>query len=311
MAGSFSVMVARGPSTARRTVSDMMLGKIPEPVAKSDRARHIAARRKADDLYRPTRRYAFRAARSGRNATDRGAAGLRACHRRHDRRRPGGSRQACRQRPGAAQPRRRQGGRQARERRGADGPGICRHLQGVRRGRLEFAPLRSRVRRSGNAVAAGSHGAGDVAGGQHGLRPGAAAEPGRHRRHPPSRFGRPEIDLPAQDDLGRMDGDHEPHRAAGGLGPRPAQEPGGEEGRPLPGDRPEDLHHLRRARHGRQHRAPGPGAHARRAGRRARHLAVHRAEVPGRRRRQAWLRATTCAACRWSTSSASMPARPA
>ena len=204
-------------------------GKIPEPVAKSDRARHIAARRKADDLYRPTRRYAFRAARSGRNATDRGAAGLRACHRRHDRRRPGGSRQACRQRPGAAQPRRRQGGRQARERRGADGPGLCRHLQGVRRRRLELAPLRSRVRRSGNAVAAGSHGAGDVAGGQHGLRPGAAAEPGRHRRHPPSRFGRPEIDLPAQDDLGRMDGDHEPHRAAGGLGPRPAQEPGGEE----------------------------------------------------------------------------------
>ena len=58
-------------------------------------------------------------------------------------------------------------------------------------------------------------------------------------------------------------------------------------GRPLPDHRPEDLHHLRRARHGREHRAPGAGAHARRAGRRARHLAVHRAEVPGRRRRQA------------------------
>ena len=74
-------------------------------------------------------------------------------------------------------------------------------------------------------------------------------------------------------------------QAGSDLGP--AQEPRGEERRPLPGHRPEDLHHLRRARHGRQHRAPGAGAHARRAGRRARHLAVHRAEVPGRRRRQA------------------------
>ena len=94
-------------------------------------------------------------------------------------------------------------------------------------------------------------------------------------------------DLSAQDDLRRMDRHHEPHRAAGRLGPRPAQEPRGQERRPLPGHRPEDLHHLRRARHGREHRAPGAGAHARCAGRRARHLAVHRAEVPGRRRRQA------------------------
>ena len=31
-------------------------------------------------------------------------------------------------------------------------------------------------------------------------------------------------------------------------------------GRPLPHHRPEDLHHLWRARHGRQHRAPGAGA---------------------------------------------------
>ncbi len=190
-------------------------------------------------------------------------------------------------------------------------PGLRRHLQGVRRRRLELAALRPRVRRPGHAVAAGRHRAGDVAGGQHGLRPGAAAEPGRDRRHPPSRLGRAEGDLPAQDDLGRMDRDDEPDRAAGGLGPRPAQEPRGARRRPLPRHRPEDLHHLRRARHGREHRAPGAGAHARRAGRRARHLAVHRAEVPGRRRRQARARATTCAACRSSTSSASMPARPA
>ena len=182
---------------------------------------------------------------------------------------------------------RRQGGRQAGERRGAHRAGLRRHLQGIRRRRLELAAVRSRVRRPGHAVAACRHGAGDVAGGQHGLRPGAAAEPGRDRRHPSSRLGRAEGRLSAQDDLRRMDRHHEPHRAAGGLGSRPAQEPRGQERRPLPGHRPEDLHHLRRARPDREHRAPGAGAHARCAGRRARHLAVHRAEVPGRRRRQA------------------------
>ena len=51
--------------------------------------------------------------------------------------------------------------------------------------------------------------------------------------------------------------------------------------------RPEDLHHLRRARPHREHRAHGAGAHRRRAARRARHLAVHRAQVLGERRRHA------------------------
>ena len=67
-------------------------------------------------------------------------------------------------------------------------------------------------------------------------------------------------------------------QAGSDLGP--AQDPRGEGRRPLPDHRPEDLHHLRRARPDREHRAPGAGAHARCAGRRARHLAVHRAEVP-------------------------------
>ena len=44
-----------------------------------------------------------------------------------------------------------------------------------------------------------------------------AAEPGRDRRHPPSRLGRAEGHLPGQDDLGRMDRHHEPDRAAGRL----------------------------------------------------------------------------------------------
>jgi acyl-CoA dehydrogenase len=47
--------------------------------------------------------------------------------------------------------------------------------------------------------------------------------------------------------------------------------------------RTEDLHHLRRARSRREHRAHGAGAHRRRAARRARHLAVHRAQVLGER----------------------------
>ena len=74
--------------------------------------------------------------------------------------------------------------------------------------------------------------------------------------------------------------------------------------------RHQDLHHLRRARHGRQHRPPGAGARDRRARGRQGHQAVHRAEVPGQRRRQRSARATTCTASASSTSSASRPARP-
>ena len=55
--------------------------------------------------------------------------------------------------------------------------------------------------------------------------------------------------------------------------------------RPLSRLRPEDIHHLRRARHGRQHRPPGAGAHARRARGCEGHFAVRRAQVPGQRRR--------------------------
>ena len=60
--------------------------------------------------------------------------------------------------------------------------------------------------------------------------------------------------------------------------------------------RPEDLHHLRRARHGRQHRPSRAGAPARRAARHARPLAVPRAEIPRQAGRLARAPATTCAA---------------
>ena len=49
----------------------------------------------------------------------------------------------------------------------------------------------------------------------------------------------------------------------------------------------EDLHHLRRARHGREHHSPRARASARRAGRHQGHLAVHRAEVSRQCRRHA------------------------
>ena len=87
--------------------------------------------------------------------------------------------------------------------------------------------------------------------------------------------------------LRRMDGDHEPHRAAGGLRSRRDPLPRrARRRRHLPHHRPEDLHHLRRARSHRQHRASRAGAPARCARRHARHLAVPRAEVPARRHAQ-------------------------
>ncbi len=58
-------------------------------------------------------------------------------------------------------------------------------------------------------------------------------------------------------------------------------------GRPLPDHRPEDFHHVRRARHGREHHPPRARASARRARRHEGHLDVHRAEGPGQRRRLA------------------------
>ena len=66
--------------------------------------------------------------------------------------------------------------------------------------------------------------------------------------------------------------------------------------RHLPHLRPEDLHHLWRARSHRQHRPSGAGAAARCAGRHARHLAVPGAEIPGQRGRLARRAATTCSA---------------
>ena len=57
--------------------------------------------------------------------------------------------------------------------------------------------------------------------------------------------------------------------------------------RPLPDQRAEDLHHVRRARHGAEHHSPRSRAAARRARRHQGHLDVHRAESARQRRRHA------------------------
>ena len=90
----------------------------------------------------------------------------------------------------------------------------------------------------------------------------------------------------AEDRLGRVDRHHESHRAAGRFGPGRDPHARRRRRRQLPHQRPEDLHHLRRARPGAQHRAPGTGAHRWRAGRHQGHLAVRGAQIPDQRRWQ-------------------------
>ena len=91
--------------------------------------------------------------------------------------------------------------------------------------------------------------------------------------------------VPAEDGGRHVDRHDEPHRAAGRVRPRRRAHARGAAGRRhVQAVRPEDLHHLRRARLHREHHPPGAGAHAGCAGRREGHLAVRRAQVPGQRR---------------------------
>ena len=176
--------------------------------------------------------------------------------------------------------------------------------------RLECAVVRPRARRPGRAAPGLGIGRGNVERGQHVVRLVPDADARRDRGAGTARLGRPEAHLPAEDGQRRVDRHDEPDRAAGRLRPvGGANARRSAARRQLPRARPEDLHHLRRARPHREHRAPRAGTHAGRARGRQGHLAVPRAEVPRRGRRQPGPRATTCAACRSSTSSASTPAR--
>ena len=81
--------------------------------------------------------------------------------------------------------------------------------------------------------------------------------------------------------------------------------------RQLSHHRQQDLHHLWRARAHRQHHSFRAGAPVGCAARQPWHFAVPGAQVPGERGRLARTSATMCARTRSSTSSASMPRRPA
>ena len=120
------------------------------------------------------------------------------------------------------------------------------------------------------------------------LRARPAADGRRDRGGACPWLGASQADLSRQARLGRVDGHDEPDRAAGGLRSQRAPHAGrAGRRRHLPHHRPEDLHHLWRARSDREHHPSRAGAPARCAGRDARHLALPGAEIPGQPGRHA------------------------
>ena len=154
---------------------------------------------------------------------------------------------------------------QAAGRRGHHAARVQGRLPSVPRGRLAGVELRSALRRSGLAVPAGPQRVGDLERGEHELLPRAHAHQRRSPRRRAPRHRRAQAALSAQARIGRVDGHHEPHRAAGRLGPVRGARARRARRRSLPHLRDQDLHHLRRARLDRQRRAPGARAAAGRA----------------------------------------------
>ncbi len=72
--------------------------------------------------------------------------------------------------------------------------------------------------------------------------------------------------VPAENGQRRMDRHHEPDRVAGRLRSIGGADSRGAPRRSLPDLRPEDLHHLGRAQHDREHHSPGAGSYPGRAG---------------------------------------------
>jgi len=141
--------------------------------------------------------------------------------------------------------------------------------------------------RAGSAEAGSDRGRGDADLVEHVVFAVPAAHAGGDPRARAVRLGRAEGLLSSQDGAGHLDRHHEPDRAAGRLGPRLGANARRSRGRPLPHFRAEDLHHLRRARPCREHRAPGARAHPGRARGNQGHLAFPGAEVPAEARRLA------------------------
>ena len=139
-----------------------------------------------------------------------------------------------------------------------------------------------------------------------------AADRGRDRRAQGARLANPARRLSAGDDLRPLDRHDEPDRAAGRIRPQRGENPRrAGRGRDLSPFRPEDLHHLRRTRHGRKHRPSRARASCptRRPARAACRCSLRRNSSSIRTARLA--SATTCAAPASSTSSAFTPRRPA
>ena len=147
---------------------------------------------------------------------------------------------------------------------------------------------------------------------EHRLRPLPAADALRDRgaRRPWQR--RIEEDLSGETRVRPMDRHHAAHRAAGRLRRRRAAHPRRARARrQLPHQGHENLHHLWRTRHDRQHRAFRARATARCARGHQGHFAVPDSEIPGQCRRLAGRSATTFLPAASSTSSACMPHPPA
>ena len=209
---------------------------------------------------------------------------------RHDQRGDRGGRQVRERGAGAAQRDRRRRGLHPRQgdARGQAADRLQGRLRAVRRRRLAGAQLRSGVRRPGPAAHRQPVHVRDDELGEPGLDdvPGPLARRLRVPAHP--RHRRAEEALPRQADQRPLDRHDVPDRAAVRHRPRPAAHQGRAAGRrQLPAHRQQDLHLRRRARHGGEHRPPGAGAPARRAGGLEGHLAVRGAEVEGEGRRLA------------------------
>jgi hypothetical protein len=170
-------------------------------------------------------------------------------------------------------------------------PRLRRRLPRRRGRRLGIGPVSGRARRRGFPGARG-----DRDRRARGVRePGVLAVPRPHPgRDPPAARPRKRGaagHVPAQAGDRRVDRHHEPDRARRrlGCGRGPYQGDAGGR-RHMASHRPEDLHHLRRARHGRQHHPSRPSARPRSAARHPRHLVLRRAQDtcrPGRRPRRA------------------------
>ena len=121
---------------------------------------------------------------------------------------------------------------------------------------------------------------------QYGSRYGAVAHARCNRCNHASRRRSATHDVPAKDDLWRVDRHDEPHRARCWFRCWCCAHEGCEERRwHILNLWHKDLHHLWRTRHGRQHHSLGACSYSRCASRNKRHLVLHCSEVPSQCRR--------------------------